>query len=84
VLATEITIVYVTQQCKQINTRELIMDLEKAKLLASGDQNNTETITFRIDSETKARFVEVCKEHNLSIGRLMRAVVNELIEDAKG
>lgn len=55
------------------------MNLEKAKILASGDKDNGETITFRIDGETKKQFTAFCKEHNLSIGRLMRAMVQELM-----
>ena len=59
------------------------MDLEKAKKLASGDAFHTETIAFRIDAEAKERLAAICKNNNLSIGRLMRAMVQEFNEGVK-
>lgn len=59
------------------------MNLEKAKRMAGGDKDNFETITFRINGDVKAQFAEMCRQHNLSIGRLMRAFVEELLEEAE-
>ena len=59
------------------------MNLEKARALASGDINNTETIAFKINAEKKAAFVEFCKTENLSIGRLMRVMIDDLMEQGK-
>lgn len=59
------------------------MDIEKALLVAKGDAHNTETIAFRIDAQSKERFLELCKEYNLSVGRLMRAFVFEMLEENK-
>jgi len=58
------------------------MKLKRAIEVASGDRDNTETVTFRLSPEMKARFVALCKENNLSIGRLMRASVEELLNDS--
>lgn len=59
------------------------MDLKKAKEIARGDSFHTETIAFRIDLESKEKFMELCKEHNISVGRLMRAFVAEMLEENK-
>lgn len=59
------------------------MDLKKAKEIARGDAFHTETIAFRIDLDSKERFMDLCKENNISVGRLMRAFVAEMLEESK-
>jgi len=57
------------------------MNLNKVKELATGDLANTETIAFRLSEEDKKSLLAVCSKHNLSVGRLMRALVREFMEE---
>lgn len=42
-----------------------------------------ESIAFRISPKDKAEFVALCKDHNLSIGKVLRKSFLQLLKDLK-
>lgn len=58
------------------------MDLRKILEQGQGDSQNTEVIAFRISPAAKDKLLVLCKEQNVSLGRLFRAFVQELLEEA--
>lgn len=59
------------------------MNIERVLSASSGDSHNTETVAFRLTPADKHKLLELCQTRNLSLGRLMRALVAEFIEEAK-
>jgi len=59
------------------------MDVNKINQRALGNPDRTEVIAFRMDVTKKQQLLELCQRDNLSVGRLMRALVDEYIEEVK-
>ena len=59
------------------------MNIERVLSASGGDSHNTETIAFRLTPADKQQLLDLCQTQNLSLGRLMRALVSEFIEEAK-
>lgn len=57
------------------------MDVNKINQLAAGNPDRTEVIAFRLATEKKQQLLELCQRDNLSVGRLLRALVDEYIEE---
>ena len=53
------------------------MDLDKFK---ASDTNNSETIAFRISPRDKEALVDACYRNQLSLGKVMRALVEGFLE----
>lgn len=57
------------------------MNIKRLLRESAGDTDNTATIAFRIPESDKEAFVELCNAQRISIGRLMRAMVREFMEE---
>lgn len=56
------------------------MNMRKILRESYGEADHNATIAFRLSEAQKEAFVSMCNEHNISIGRLMRALVREFME----
>jgi len=56
------------------------MDVDKVYLVAHSDQEMSETFAFKLTSDLKESFVQLCLENNLSTGRVMRELLRQFIE----
>jgi hypothetical protein len=54
------------------------MDLKQLK---TSDTTNTETIAFRISPREKEALIDACYRHQLGLGKVMRMLVNEFLEN---
>ena len=55
------------------------MDLEKLK----GTPQLDAAFSFKIGSEDKKEFVDECLKHNLSSGKVIRALIKQFVDDMK-
>lgn len=49
--------------------------------LKASDTNNSETIAFRISPKEKEALLDACYTHKLALGKVMRALVKEFLEE---
>lgn len=56
------------------------MDTAKIFELSRGNPELTEVFSFKLTSENKERFIEVCRVRGLSTGAVMRALLGEFLE----
>jgi len=59
------------------------MKLDAIKEQAGRDESLTEVTAFRLTAQEKEAFLAVCEQHRLSIGKTIRALLNEFVEQAK-
>lgn len=56
------------------------MNVDKVYLVAHSDQEMSETFAFKLTSDLKEAFIQLCLEKNLSTGRVMRELLRQFIE----
>jgi len=57
------------------------MNVKRLLRESYGESDHNATIAFRLSETQKEEFVALCNERNISIGRLMRALVREFMEE---
>lgn len=57
------------------------MNTEKLFAEAKGEDNHDATLSFRLSQDDKDALLVVCEKHRLSLGKLMRGLVKELLEN---
>jgi len=57
------------------------MQTERILGRSQGTPENSETLSFRLTKKDKRDLLEICEERGLSVGRLMRALVKEFINE---
>ena len=57
------------------------MNVKRLLRESYGESDHNATVAFRISEQQKEEFMELCKERNISVGRLMRAMVREFMEE---
>lgn len=57
------------------------MNIDKIISASGGDPERTETLSFRLVESDKRELLLLCEERGLSLGRLMRAIVREFLDE---
>lgn len=59
------------------------MDMQKVLLEGRSHADMEATFAFKLPSEQKEEFVEICRVRGLSTGRVIRSLLDQFIEAAK-
>lgn len=57
------------------------MNTDKLFENAKGEESHDATLSFRLSQEDKDALLIICDQHRLSLGKLMRGLVKELIDN---
>lgn len=57
------------------------MDTEKILQRSLGTPEHTESVSFRLTAENKRALLALCDQRGLSLGRLMRSLVEEFLHE---
>ena len=59
------------------------MDLDELKREAKREGEVSETMAFRLSPQDKATFIRICDKLELSVGKVLRLMVKEFIEQGR-
>lgn len=59
------------------------MDMQKVLLEGRSHADMEATFAFKLPAAQKDEFVEICRIHGLSTGRVIRSLLDQFIESAK-
>lgn len=57
------------------------MDTDKLLEESKGDASHDAYLSFRLSQEDKDKLLDLCNEHGLSMGKLLRGLIKEFMDN---